>query len=241
MKAFLQGNDTYYSERRAVSREMRRAAERRKMGVIAAVGCVLVAVVLAIVTIVDVADAGETKQAEIERVESAKVELESIKSDVVVSERVEAVVFDYMPVETIIPVQKPKKEVNVNNKCNEAELEMLALVIYQEAGGDACSDSTRRMVGEVVLNRIDHPMYPNTMEEVLTQYGQYGRLHWTGLVWPERAKYEVERHAVERAYRIAEELLTSDYRLLPGDVLFQAEFPQGSEIVVEQEGLYFCR
>lgn len=233
--------DRYYSERRAVSREMRRAAERRKMGVVAAVGCILVAVVLAIVTIVDVADAGETKQAEIERFESAKVELESIKSDVVVSERVEAVLFDYTPVDTIIPVQNPKKEVNVNNKYNKAELEMLALVIYQEAGGDACSDSTRRMVGEVVLNRIDHPVYPNTMEEVLTQYGQYGRLHWTGLVWPERAKYEVERHAVERAYRIAEELLTSDYRILPGDVLFQAEFPQGSEIVVEQEGLYFCR
>ena len=216
--------DTYYTERRAVSREMRRAAARRKMGIAAAVGCVLVAVVLTVVTAIDVADANEVEQTE------------TVVTD---SERTESVPDDYPLLGTIIPL--PKKPDKPEKNYTEAELEMLALVIYQEAGGNACSDSTRRMVGEVVLNRIDHPMYPNTMEGVLLQYGQYGRLHWTGLVWPERAQYDVERHAVERAYRIAEDVLTSDYRMLPGDVLFQAEFPQGTEIVVEQDGLYFCR
>ena len=226
--------DTYYSERRAVSREMRRAAARRKMSIAAAVGCVLVAVVLAVVTVIDVADANETQWNE-----TVSAYEDRIQTFVPNGELLEALPDDYPILGTIITL--PKNLDKQEQKYTEAELEMLALVIYQEAGGNFCSDSTRRMVAEVVLNRIDHPMYPNTMEDVLLQYGQYGRLHWTGLVWPKMSQYEAERHAVERAYRIAEDVLTSDYRMLPGDVLFQAEFPQGTEIVVEQDGLYFCR
>lgn len=121
-----------------------------------------------------------------------------------------------------------------------AELEMLALVIYQEAGGDACSDETRRMVGTVVMNRIADNRYPNTMKEVITQKAQYGRLYWTGLVWPERASNPGEAHAVARAYTIAEDILRG-VRSLPEDVIYQAEFEQGTEVVSYQDGLYFCR
>lgn len=129
----------------------------------------------------------------------------------------------------------------------DQELEMLALVIYQEAGMDACSDETRQMVGEVVLNRVADDRYPDTMEGVLTEvtekgYGAYGRLHWTGIVWPERASYASEAHAVERAYSIAEKLLSgSAERLLPEDTVFQAEFEQGTECVEQQDGFFFCR
>lgn len=121
-----------------------------------------------------------------------------------------------------------------------AELEMLAIVIYREAGGDAYSDETRLMVGTVVMNRIADPRYPDTMEEVLTQESQYGRMHWTGIVLPERAAYDCEAHAVERAYVIAERILLGE-RVLPDDVIYQAEFPQGSEVVAYQDGTYFCR
>lgn len=120
------------------------------------------------------------------------------------------------------------------------ELEMLALVIYQEAGGDACSDETRMMVGTVVMNRVADPRFPDTLYGVLTQRAQYGRLHWTGLVWPTRASNPGEAHAVERAYECAERILQGE-RLLPSDVIWQAEFPQGSEVVVYQDGTYFCR
>lgn len=121
-----------------------------------------------------------------------------------------------------------------------AELEMLALVIYQEAGGDACSDETRRMVGTVVMNRIADNRYPNTMQEVITQRAQYGRLYWTGLVWPQRSSNPGEAHAVARAYTIAEQILRG-VRSLPEDVIYQAEFEQGTEVVAYQDGLYFCR
>lgn len=122
----------------------------------------------------------------------------------------------------------------------QEDLELLACVIYQEAGGDACSDETRRMVGEVVLNRVADPRWPDTIEGVLTQPSQYGRMHWTGVIWPARASKAGEQHAVERAYACAEAVFTQE-RLLPEDVVFQAAFVQGREIVVHVPGFYFCR
>lgn len=119
------------------------------------------------------------------------------------------------------------------------ELEMLALVIYQEAGSDACSDDTRLMVGTVVMNRIADPRFPDTMYEVLTAKLQYGELYWTGIVWPSRASHPTEAAAVERAYAIAERILLGE-RAFEEDVVFQAEFIQG-EIVEYSDGMYFCR
>ncbi len=120
------------------------------------------------------------------------------------------------------------------------ELETLALVIYQEAGGDDCSDETRLMVGTVVLNRVADDRYPDTIAEVATEYKQYGRLYWTGLNWPERANKAEEVHAVKRAYDCAERLLDG-YRALPAGVIYQAEFIQGTEVVAQQDGFYFCK
>lgn len=135
----------------------------------------------------------------------------------------------------------PEIEAEAKNEAGTAytdeELELLACAIYCEAGGDACTDETRRMVGEVILNRVADPRFPDTIEGVLTQKSQYGRFHWTGVVWPSRAAHEPE--AVERAYRCAEAVLTEP-RLLPEDVVFQAEFVQG-EIVAQAPGYYFCR
>ena len=120
------------------------------------------------------------------------------------------------------------------------DLETLAIIIYQEAGGDDCSDETRLMVGTVVLNRVADNRYPDTIAEVATEYKQYGRLYWTGLKWPERASKAEEAHAVKRAYDCATQLLDG-YRALPEDVIFQAEFAQGTEVVAKQDGFYFCR
>lgn len=124
----------------------------------------------------------------------------------------------------------------------EEELEMLALVIFQEAGGDAASDECRQMVGEVVLNRVADHRFPDTIEEVLLQKRQYGRLSETGLVWPARAENPGEVHAVERAYACAEALLSGAVEpLLPKDAIWQAEFKQGNEVLAYDSGLYFCR
>lgn len=121
----------------------------------------------------------------------------------------------------------------------DEELEILALIVYQEAGGDKVSDDTRCLVAQVFLNRVNDSRFPDSFYEVATAERQYGRLYWTGIVWPDRASSQAEAHAVERAYTIAQEVLESDEPICPEGVIFQAEFVQG-EIYAEQDGIYFC-
>ena len=121
----------------------------------------------------------------------------------------------------------------------DEELEILALIVYQEAGEDRVSDDTRRLVAQVFLNRVNDSRFPDSFYEVATEERQYGRLYWTGIVWPDRASSQAEAHAVERAYKIAQEVLESDEPVCPEGVIFQAEFVQG-DIYAEQDGMYFC-
>lgn len=112
---------------------------------------------------------------------------------------------------------------------NQRDVELLACVIYQEAGADAQCDDCRRRVADVVLNRVASEYFPDTIYEVLTQKNQYGRFYYTGVTWPERASYDSEKHAVARAYRIAEEVLRGNHSELYGkDYIWQAEFVQGT-------------
>lgn len=123
------------------------------------------------------------------------------------------------------------------------EYEWLACAIYAEAGGDMCCDLCRHRVGDVILNRVVDERYPSTIYEVLTQERQYGRFYWTGVVWPERSQNPNEAHAVERAYNTARELLSGEHSDLYGTgFVFQAEFPQGTDVIYcEQCHLYYGR
>jgi len=124
---------------------------------------------------------------------------------------------------------------------SEADVEMLACVIYQEAGADYIADNTRYMVGDVVLNRVADPRFPDALEDVLTQKGQYGRFYWTGIIWPERADSPNEACAVQRAYDTARALLSGDHSELYGaGYVWQAEFKQGTDIIYA-DGIYFGR
>lgn len=140
-----------------------------------------------------------------------------------------------------VPVQEAKPPVSVAEavtpasseeekpEYSEKDLELLACLIYQEAGSDACCDGCRRRVADVALNRVESEYFPGTLEEVLTQPNQYGTFSQTGVIWPERAKTDAESHAVERAYRIAEEVLTGHHSGVYGDgYIWQAEFEQGT-------------
>lgn len=121
------------------------------------------------------------------------------------------------------------------------EVELLACAIYQEAGGDACCDTCRHRVGDVILNRIADDRFPDTMLEVLTQERQYGRFCWTGVVWPERSVYAGEAHAVERAYQTARDVLSGQHTDVYGNgYIFQAEFEQGEDVIYCADcGIYY--
>lgn len=122
----------------------------------------------------------------------------------------------------------------------EDELFCMAAAIYNEAGGDNCSDDTRRLVGYVILNRVNDSRFPNTIREVLEQKRQYGRFHWTGIKFADRASLPQEQRAVSRAYNIARECLKSKSIPIPSNVVFQAEFEQGVGVFRHQEEMYFC-
>ena len=156
----------------------------------------------------------------------------SVQSTPIVHEPVENVV---ETVEESLVHSDPAPDKTYTDK----ELEILALIVYQEAGGDKVSDDTRRLVAQVFLNRVNDSRFPDSFYEVATAERQYGRLYWTGLVWPDRASSQEESHAVERAYKIAQEVLESDEPICPEGVIFQAEFIQG-DVYAEQDGMYFC-
>lgn len=124
---------------------------------------------------------------------------------------------------------------------NKEDAEYLACVIYQEAGGDGCCDMCRRRVADIVLNRVkDARFNGNTVEEILTEGNppQWGLYSVTGIVWPEKASYPEEAEAVERARRIAIEVLEGNHSDLTEDYIWCAEFPQGQD-VIECDGIYF--
>jgi hypothetical protein len=67
------------------------------------------------------------------------------------------------------------------------------------------------------------------MRGVLTAKGQYGEFYYTGIKWPARAKYDTEKAAVERAYKVAEEVLSGKHSALYGNgYIWQAQFVQGT-------------
>ena len=108
--------------------------------------------------------------------------------------------------------------------------ELLAIVIYQEVGGSMHCDNCRRRVADVVLNRVASDEFPDTIYEVLTQEGQYGRLYWTGIKWSDRSSNPNEAYAVERAWRIAREVLNGQHSELYGHgYIWQAGFEQGTD------------
>ena len=157
------------------------------------------------------------------------------------AEKPEAPVIVAEPVNyTVYEVIEAPAEPEINEP-DPADVEMLACVIYTEAGGNACSDLCRYYVGDVVLNRVEDPRFPDTLEGVLLQKGQYGRFYWTGIVWPDRAYQTVEAAAVERAYETARALLSGEHTELYGaGYIWQAEFKQGKDIIY-LDGLYFGR
>ena len=53
------------------------------------------------------------------------------------------------------------------------DLLLLSRLIYAEAGSYWLSEEWKMAVGEVVLNRVASPEFPNTIREVIVQPGQY--------------------------------------------------------------------
>lgn len=155
---------------------------------------------------------------------------------------------------TLAPIQEPSPTLQMTSSFiketpeptkepeptyTEDELFCMAAAIYNEAGGNSCSDETRLMVGYVILNRVNDPRFPDTLREVLEAKRQYGEFYWTGVKFADRSSRPEEQAAVERAYEIAKRVLTEPSTILE-TVVFQADFSQGTGVYKYQDGIYFC-
>jgi len=130
------------------------------------------------------------------------------------------------------PVPSDTTEYNGTSNI-EDDLFYLAAAVCQEAGGS--SEEIQMLVANVVVNRVNSPMYPDTIYDVLTQYMQYGTMWKYGISFPSWADDNVKN----RCYDVAKRILDGE-RVCPENVVFQAEFVQGSGIYKQFDGFYFC-
>lgn len=107
------------------------------------------------------------------------------------------------------------------------EIELLAHLIYGEAGDQ--SDDCQLAVGSVVLNRVAHKSYPNSIEEVIFQRGQYA-CTWDG---------NFDREPSKQAWDNAKWLLENE-SILPENVIYQSQFVQGSGVYQQIGTEIFC-
>lgn len=101
------------------------------------------------------------------------------------------------------------------------DLLLLAKIIEAEAGSAWLSEQWKLSVGEVVLNRVASPEFPNTVREVIEQPGQYygpSSSFFRGLC------------PTEQAARLAQRLLEGERVLNEPSVVFQANFPLGGGV-----------
>ena len=103
------------------------------------------------------------------------------------------------------------------------ELQLLARMIYAEAGDRAYSNAYRMCVGELILNRVDSPEFPDTLEEVAYQRGQFvcvGEPEFEDLR-PSRACAEAALHLLLGERRLAPQVLyRSPWQIGPAYVRF---------------------
>lgn len=115
----------------------------------------------------------------------------------------------------------------------EDDLFYLAAAVCREAGGS--SEEIQLLVANVVINRVNSSRYPNTIYGVLTQRMQYGTMWKYGISFPKWADQKVK----DQCYSVARRILEGE-RFCPANVVFQAEFKQGSGVYKEFDGFYFC-
>jgi len=114
------------------------------------------------------------------------------------------------------------------------DLYLLAQVIDAMAGSDWLTDDFRMCVGEVVLNRVASPEFPNTIHDVVYQRGQYTVVNTARF-----AALLPRRECVDCALR-----LLQGERHMVAAVVYQADCLQGELFTMFPDrqlgSTYFC-
>lgn len=108
---------------------------------------------------------------------------------------------------------------SITAQFTEEDIYLLAQLVQAEAGSDWLPDELQLHVGSVVLNRIANSKFPNTLNGVVYQPGQYTPA-WTGAInnTPTERTLENVRWLIENG------------SISPINVVWQAEFKQGETV-----------
>lgn len=117
----------------------------------------------------------------------------------------------------------------------QADLDLLSRLIYAEAGCAWIPDWVQRMVGSVVLNRVESQYYPDTIREVIYQPGQYAPT-WDGSLQktPDARTIENARYLLEHG-SICPENVVGQNSIVTGSGVYTSYYDQ-----VLDTTIYFC-
>lgn len=118
---------------------------------------------------------------------------------------------------------------NTNSNYSQADLDLLARVVHAEAGSDWLTDEHQRAVASVVLNRVADSRFPNTLNGVVYQKGQYACIG-SGMI-----NYTPSQRATDNAKYVLENGTT-----IPNNVVWQSQVRQGNGVWKYIQGHYFC-
>ena len=127
------------------------------------------------------------------------------------------------------------------NKQFSIDRDIIATVVYNEAWY-GCSDRHRELVAAVVVNRVNHPLFPNDVYDVVVQKGQYHPAYANpNSYYGKRAREDAKAWA--ECQRIATKALKGQIEC-PGNVIWQANFRQGKGVYethyTSYSTSYFC-
>ena len=141
-------------------------------------------------------------------------------------------------IDTDAPVDEQQDE--ILQWWTDYELDLLAAVIYHEAGSDECSDRHQQLVGQVVINRMNSDEFPNTIYDVITQVKPNIQYSTYKNVVRDAGNRDI---IPQRCYDNALAVLNSEVEC-PDNIVWQANFKQGSGVYEEMHTSYsvsyFC-
>lgn len=124
---------------------------------------------------------------------------------------------------------------SASTKLSFDDLYLLSRLIYAEAGSDWLTDEFRFCIGEVVMNRVASPEFPDTLSKVVYQKGQY-----TTVMQSSFAYIVPPENCVDIALR-----LLQGERMMVSSVVYCSSFIQGGDVFSVYDDwrlgmIYFC-
>ena len=109
-----------------------------------------------------------------------------------------------------------------------------ARVLHCENSNEVDGEEATWCVAGEILERVYDEEFPNTIEEVIYQKGQF-ECTWNGMLYnedPTDVEIEIAAEAMQ--------LYMKGGRILPEGVVYGAEFEQGSGVYKKIRNTYFC-